>query len=72
MIEWAPDGRSIYFLAAEAKTEEEKAREEKKDDVAAFDEDYKQRHLWKVVLDDRSTVLPRRSSTIRTRARCGS
>ena len=51
-ISWSPDGESIYFLAADPKTPEEKAREEAQDDVIAFDEDYKQRHLWKVSLDD--------------------
>ena len=53
LMEWAPDGRSIYFLAADPKTEEEKAREENEDDVFAFDEDYKQRHLWRVSVGEK-------------------
>ena len=36
--------------APEARTAAEKAREKAKDDVYAFDEDYKQRHLWRVEL----------------------
>jgi dipeptidyl aminopeptidase/acylaminoacyl peptidase len=49
-LTWSPDGASIYFLASDAKTAEEKAREKAKDDVKVFDEDYKQRHLWKVTV----------------------
>ena len=45
-ITWSADGASIYFLASDAKTEDEKARDKAKDDVFALDEDYKQRHLW--------------------------
>jgi dipeptidyl aminopeptidase/acylaminoacyl peptidase len=54
-IRWAPDGKSIFFVAPEPKTDEEKAREKAKDDVFAFDEDYKQRHLWRVSVSDRKT-----------------
>ena len=45
---WSPDGTSVYFLAPDPKTEEEKEKEEARDDVYAFDENYKQEHLWKV------------------------
>ena len=41
-------------MAAEPKTAEEKARDKAKDDVYAFDEDFKQRHLWKVGVADRA------------------
>ncbi len=47
-ITWSPDGAWLYFLAAEPKTEEEKARDRAKDDVYAFNENYKQQHLWKI------------------------
>jgi dipeptidyl aminopeptidase/acylaminoacyl peptidase len=47
-IAWTPDSSSVYFLAAEAKTDEQKARERAQDDVYAFEEDYKQQHLWSV------------------------
>jgi dipeptidyl aminopeptidase/acylaminoacyl peptidase len=50
-IGWAPDGRAIYFLAHDPKTDEEKAREKVKDDVVAFDEDFKHRHLWQVAVE---------------------
>ncbi|UCF19034.1 MAG: S9 family peptidase [Gemmatimonadota bacterium] len=49
-IEWARDGGGLYFLADDEKSEEEKAREKAKNDVFAFDENYQQRHLWRVTL----------------------
>ena len=47
-LAWLPDGSGILFTAAEPKTAAEKAREKAKDDVYAFDEDFKQVHLWRV------------------------
>ena len=43
-----PTAPSIYFLAADPATDVERERERLRDDVFAFEEDYKQRHLWKV------------------------
>lgn len=51
-LQWSPDGHYIYFLASEDKSPEEKRKEELKDDVYAFDEDYRQRHLWKIALSN--------------------
>ncbi len=48
--EWSPDSASIYFLASEPRTAEERERERVKDDVETFDEDYKQRRLWKIIV----------------------
>lgn len=45
---WSPDGHTIYFVAPDPKTDAQKAKDEVKDDVYAFDEDYRQRHLWRV------------------------
>jgi dipeptidyl aminopeptidase/acylaminoacyl peptidase len=45
---WSPDGVFIYFLAFDPRTAEERARLQARDDVYGFDEDYKQRHLWRV------------------------
>jgi len=53
-IAWSPDGAAVYFLASEPKTAEEKARDKAKDDVYAFDENYEQEHLWKVVVATRA------------------
>ena len=51
-ISWSPDGGTIYFLASDPKTGEEKDRDQVKDDVFAFEENYKQRHLWKISVKD--------------------
>jgi dipeptidyl aminopeptidase/acylaminoacyl peptidase len=47
---WAPDGSSVFFLASDPKTPEERERERLRDDLFAFDESYKQRHLWSMSL----------------------
>src|SRR5206468_9839325 len=46
-----PDGKAIYFVAPDPKSAEAKERDAVKDDVFAFDEDYRQMHLWKVAVD---------------------
>ena len=45
---FSPDGEHIYFIAPDPKTPEEKEKDDLRDDVFAFDEDYKQRHLFRV------------------------
>jgi dipeptidyl aminopeptidase/acylaminoacyl peptidase len=55
-ITWAPDGSALYFSAAEAKTAEDKAREKARDDVYAYDENYKHTHLWKVTVATKAEV----------------
>ncbi len=49
---WAPDGSVIYFTASDPKTADERERDRRRDDVYAFDEDFKQRHLWRVRVAD--------------------
>ena len=51
-ISWSPDGRAIYFLASDDRTAEEKASRQARDDVYRYDEDHRQRHLWKVSVAD--------------------
>jgi dipeptidyl aminopeptidase/acylaminoacyl peptidase len=51
---WSPDGAWIYFLAADPKTDAERARDRVRDDVYAFNENYKQQHLWKIKIADGS------------------
>src|SRR5713101_4785502 len=51
-ITWAPSGDALYFVAEEAKTKEARERDRLKDDVYAFDENYRQRHLWKATVAD--------------------
>lgn len=43
---WSPDGRTIYFVATDAPTAEERERDRTKDDLYPFEENYKQRQLW--------------------------
>jgi dipeptidyl aminopeptidase/acylaminoacyl peptidase len=45
---WSPDGAVVYFLAVEPRTADERARIDARDDVYAYNEDYRQRHLWRV------------------------
>jgi len=45
---WSPDGATIYFTAADAPTPEERERERRKEDLPAFEEDFKFRHLWSI------------------------
>jgi dipeptidyl aminopeptidase/acylaminoacyl peptidase len=45
---WAPDGSGIYFVAADARTTAERERDRLRDDVYVFEENFKQRHLWRV------------------------
>ena len=52
---WAPDGTSIYFLAEDALSELEQKKLDRKDDVIAYDENYQQRHLWRLNLAGEST-----------------
>jgi dipeptidyl aminopeptidase/acylaminoacyl peptidase len=52
-LAWAPDGSAIFFLASDPKSATEKERDKAKDDVYAFDENYKQKHLWKIMLADK-------------------
>ena len=47
---FTPDGTAIYFLAFDPPTAEERERTRLRDDVYAYDEDYKQRHLWKITV----------------------
>ena len=47
-IRWSPDGDWIYFAAFDPPSPEEEQREKSKDDVYAFNENYEQRHLWKI------------------------
>ena len=47
---FSPDGTVVYFLASDAPTNDDRERDRLRDDVYAFDENYKQRHLWKVIV----------------------
>lgn len=51
-VQWAPDGKSLYFTAREPKTKEEEKKDKLKDDVYAYDEDFKMTHLWRMGIKD--------------------
>ena len=53
-VTWATDGSSLYFIAPEPKTADDKTRERLRDDVYAFEEHYKQTHLWKVSVSSKA------------------
>jgi dipeptidyl aminopeptidase/acylaminoacyl peptidase len=56
-VQWAPDGASIYFTAGDAPTAEERERTRLQDDVYAFEENFKQRHLWVTDLNGKTRKL---------------
>jgi dipeptidyl aminopeptidase/acylaminoacyl peptidase len=53
---WSADGTSVFYLASYPKTADEKAKDKVKDDVYAFDEDFKQTHLWTVDVASHKTT----------------
>ena len=60
---WSPDGRMIAFLAGDAKTDEERKKQELKDDPIHIDHDYKYERLWVIGLNDRKQALITRQNT---------
>lgn len=50
---WSSDSKSIYFIANDTLSADEEKAKKLKDDVYQLDEDYKQKHLWKVSLEDK-------------------
>ena len=50
-VSWSPDGDDLYFLASDTLSDAEKKAKKLYDDVYALDEDYQQKHLWRVAVD---------------------
>lgn len=50
-IQWADD-QTLYFLARDPKSPEEEKKDKLKDDVYAYDENFKQIHLWRIHIGD--------------------
>jgi dipeptidyl aminopeptidase/acylaminoacyl peptidase len=47
---WSPDGAFVYFLASDSRTAEERERDKQTDESYVFEENFKQRHLWKIAV----------------------
>jgi dipeptidyl aminopeptidase/acylaminoacyl peptidase len=63
---WSPDGSVVYFIAADPVTAEDRERTRVRDDVVAWDETFRQRQLWKVVVSTgEETQLTSGDSTVR-------
>ncbi len=45
---WSPDGKTIYFIAGDPASPEDRERDRRKDDVYAFEENFKPRQLWSI------------------------
>lgn len=45
---WSPDGKTLYFAATDPQTPEERERERLRDDLVAFEENFKVRQLWSI------------------------
>ena len=57
-LTWAPDGKSIWFAATDAKSADEREKERVQDDVYTFEEtNFKQRHLWVTDLQGKTTKI---------------
>jgi dipeptidyl aminopeptidase/acylaminoacyl peptidase len=56
-FQWSPDGKSIYFTAADSRTADEREKDRLQDDVYAFEENFKQRHLWVTDLQGKSRKI---------------
>lgn len=50
---WSGDGQTIYFIAEDEKSEQLKKKQEKKDDVYGYSEDFQHTHLWRIDLTTR-------------------
>jgi len=48
---WSPDGASVYFVAADARSAEDRERDRNRDDLYEYDKDFRQRHLWKATIE---------------------
>lgn len=50
--QWAPDSKTIYFIADEPQTEEERKRIKSKDDMVAFEQPTQLRRIWSMNVAD--------------------
>jgi len=63
---WSADGRMIAFLARDAKTDEERRKQQLRDDSIQIDHDYKYERLWVIGLNDhKQALIPPRDIEVR-------
>jgi dipeptidyl aminopeptidase/acylaminoacyl peptidase len=48
--QWSPDGGAVYFIATDPASADDREHTRLRDDVYAFDETYRHRQLWKIVV----------------------
>jgi len=66
-VSWSPDRTFLYFLAADPPSEQETRTQKEGDDVFAFEEDFKQVHLWRIAVADKAEQpLTRGDSSIQS------
>jgi dipeptidyl aminopeptidase/acylaminoacyl peptidase len=64
---WASDGSAVYFVAADAPTADDRERTRLRDDVVMWDETFKHRQLWKVVVSTGAeTALTKGDLSVKT------
>jgi dipeptidyl aminopeptidase/acylaminoacyl peptidase len=51
-VTWTPDGKSIFFMASDPKTDEENQLDRIRANAFAFEENLKPRHLWRISVAD--------------------
>ena len=57
-LTWSKDGTLLFFVAADARSPEQKEKQKLQDDVVAFEEtDFDQHHLWVTDLDGKTTQV---------------
>ncbi len=57
-LSWAPDGTAIWFAASDAKSADEREKDNVQDDVYSFEEtNFKHRHLWVTDLSGKTTKI---------------
>ena len=54
--EWAPDSKSIAYLAADALPKEEEEARRRKDDERIFEGNHRMQHIWTVEVDSRQAT----------------
>jgi dipeptidyl aminopeptidase/acylaminoacyl peptidase len=64
---WSSDGSTVYFIATDAASADDRERTRVRDDVYEADETFRQRQLWKIVVSTGAeTQLTKGESTVKS------